>query len=310
MNQNPSQFLNAPTTSNQSTVLWVSYKHGRLTRTPSLEQFSSFNVTTLSLDNNRLIRIPPKSVNQLGSLVIFTASHNDISFVAEDAFRNLKNLKYIDLSSNSLHTLDFKLVLDAVNLVSLDVRNNSIKKLISPSVKIKTLEILDLSGNKIPDFPLEFFSAFPNLRHLNISYLDLGRLTADLFHGLANLKVLDASGNQLKSIDKRVVESLTSLNRLYLSDNYLTQIDFLGGLASLNSLDLSLNNLFSLGERQLNSNVQRLVVSHNHMEDLSHIFKVFDKLKVSQYYLITCFTNILSQVCYHHTTIYQIMYQP
>lgn len=285
MNQNPSQFLTAPTTSNQSTVLWVSYKHARLTRIPLLDQFTSFNVSTLSLDHNKLIRIPSKSVSQLSSLVIFTASHNDISFVADDAFRGLRNLKYIDLSCNSLHTLDFKLILDAVNLVSLDVRNNTIKKLVSPSVKIKSLEILDLSANKIPDFPLEFFSAFPNLRHLNISYLGLGRLTADLFHGLANLKVLDASGNQLKAIDKRVVESLTSLNRLYLSDNYLTQIDFLDGLSSLNSLDLSFNNLSSLGERLINSNVQRLVVSHNHMEDLSHIFKVFDKLKVSKYHL-------------------------
>lgn len=200
--------------------------------------------------------------------------------VAPEAFSGLRHLRYVDLSFNSMHILDFRLVLDAISLISLDVRNNSIKNLIAPSKKIPTLEVLDLSVNIIPDIPLEFFSSFPNLRQLNISHIGLDVLTADLFHDLANLKVLDVSGNSVKSVDKKVVDKLKSLNRLYLSENMLTDVDFVEVIPSLGTLDVSRNNLSALGDRPLSNSLQRLVVSHNNLTDLSHIFKVFNKLKV------------------------------
>lgn len=238
-------------------------------------------MTLLALDYNRLVYIPSGALSELLNLTIVTASHNDLRSVAPDAFSGLRHLRYVDLSYNAMHTLDFRLVLDAVNLVSLDVRNNTIKSLIAPSKKISTLEVLDLSVNNLPDFPLAFFSSFPNLRQLNISHIGLGTLTADLFHDLTNLKVLDASGNLVKSVDRKVVDKLKSLNRLYLSENLLTDVDFVQVVPALNTLDVSRNDLSFLGERPLSADVQRLVVSHNNLTDLSHIFKVFSKLKVS-----------------------------
>lgn len=279
--QNPNQFLNAPTPSNHSVVVWLSYRHAGLTSLQPFTQFQPFNVTLLALDYNRLVYIPSGALSGLLNLTIVTASHNDLRSVAPDVFSGLRHLRYVDLSYNAMHTLDFRLVLDAVNLVSLDVRNNTIKSLITPSKKISTLEVLDLSVNNLPDFPLAFFSSFPNLRQLNISHIGLGTLTADLFHDLTNLKVLDASGNLVKSIDRKVVDKLKSLNRLYLSENLLTDVDFVEVVPTLNTLDVSRNDLSFLGERPLSADVQRLVVSHNNLTDLSHIFKVFSKLKVS-----------------------------
>lgn len=273
-------------------MVWLSYRHAGLTSLQPFTQFQPFNVTLLAVDHNRLVYIPGGALSALPNLTIITASHNDLRSVAPDAFTGLPHLRYVDLSFNAMHTLDFRLVLDAVNLVSLDVRNNTIKTLVPPSKKIPTLEVLDLSVNRFPDFPLAFFSSFPNLRQLNISHIGLGTLTADLFHDLTNLKVLDASGNLVKSVDRKVVDKLKSLDRLYLSVNSLTDVDFVEVIPSLITLDVSHNNLSRLGERQLSSTVQRLVVSYNNLTDLSHIFKVFIKLKVSLSSTYDCLSSI------------------
>uniref|UniRef100_A0A1B6GM32 LRRCT domain-containing protein n=1 Tax=Cuerna arida TaxID=1464854 RepID=A0A1B6GM32_9HEMI len=277
--QNPNQFLNAPTTSNASVVVWLSYKHAGLTSLHPFTQFSSYNVTLLSLDHNKLVYIPPRGLTALKNLHTVTASHNDINSVAPDAFKGLKHLRYVDLSFNSLHLLDFKLVLDAVNLISLNLRNNLVKTVVAPELPINTLESLDLSVNKIPDFPLLFFSSFPKLIYLNISYNELGTLPADSFHDLSKLKVLDASGIQVRTLDRKVVENLKSLNRLYLSENFLSEATFVEVLPALTTLDLRHNNLTTLGDKLLSSSLQRLVISHNRLTDLSHVFKVFNQLK-------------------------------
>lgn len=265
---------------NVSTTVWLSYKNAGLTTLQPFAQFETLNITMLSLDHNRLVYIPPKVLSRLRQLTIVSASHNDIGSVAPDAFKGLRELRHVDLSYNSLYTLDFRLVLDAASLVSFDVHNNSIKSVITPNAKMPSLETLDVSANNITEFPSSFFSSFSNLLKLNISYNNLRTVTNDLFQELAALKILDASGNRIKSIDGKGLQHLASLNKLYLSNNRLSGLDFVEVLPKVNTLDVSNNRLSFLGERPLSSSVQRLVVSHNRLANLSHVFKVFDSLKV------------------------------
>ncbi|XP_054278721.1 leucine-rich repeat-containing protein 70-like [Macrosteles quadrilineatus] len=275
--QNANQLPNAPT-SNASPAVLLSYRHAGLTSLQPFTMFDPLNVTSLSLDHNKLVYIPPRALTGLRNLRSFTASHNDINSVAPDAFKGLKYLRHLDLSFNSLHNLDFKIVLES-SLVYLDVHNNNIKSVLNPETKITTLETMDLSENNITDFPLLFFTSFPNLRTLNISYNDLGVLSSDFFHELSELVVLDASGNYVKEVNRRVVESLKNLKKLFLSDNVLKDVSFVEVLPSLVVLDLSRNNLSFLGDRPLNQKLQRLSVSNNNLTDLSHVFKVFENLK-------------------------------
>jgi len=279
VSQSASQLPNAPNSSNASVSVLLTYRRAGLTSFPPFAQYEPFNVTLLALDHNRLVYIPPRALAGLTNLTTFTASHNDIGSVAPDAFTGLKNLRHIDLSFNSLHTLDFKLVVDSVNLISLDVRSNGIKSVLHPEIQFDKLTALDLSANNITDFPLLFFNSFPNLQTLNVSFNDLGSLSGDFFHELFTLRVLDVSGNYLKKVDKRVFDSLRNLNKLFLSDNSLGDVSFVEVLPALTALDVSRNNLTTLGDQPLSLKLQRLVVSHNRMEDLSHVFKVFANLK-------------------------------
>lgn len=100
---------------------------------------------------------------------------------------------------------------------------------------------LDLSGqglNKLPSYVLDETS----LEELNISHNNLtGALPAEIRH-LSNLKVLDASDNQMTGVPAEIGQ-LEKLEILDLSNNKLTGLPYeMGNLRNLKTLNLSGND--------------------------------------------------------------------
>ncbi|CAF0985589.1 unnamed protein product [Brachionus calyciflorus] len=124
-------------------------------------------------------------------------------------FNNLRNLFYIDLSSNLLTNLN-----------------------ISELILIENMSSLLLTSNKIKKLPV-----FPYLKLLNEAIFRnnlIEIIEKDTFSKLIYLEHLDLTNNCIHFIDMEAFQSNKMLNILNLADNYLSQIP---NISSLNNLE-------------------------------------------------------------------------
>ena len=139
------------------------------------------------------------------------------------------------------------------NLKEISFRKNLIKKLnFSFSFKfvLTNLETLNFKCNRI-DFidSFSFFSKFPNLQWLDLSFNNFFSLTNSYFRNLKQLKYLFLGKNQILTIQNETFTELKSLTHLDLSNNLLYD---------LNLIFLELSNL------------KELLLSSNKIEEITH----------------------------------------
>lgn len=280
--QNANQFLNNLSTADSASLaVWLSFEAANVTAIQRYPQFEQFTVTKLSLDYNSITSVPQKAFSRFKKLAILTLSHNKISSVSSESLIGMHNLKFIDLSYNGLKSFDFMLILDAINIESLDLSHNALAAIVPPeeATGLSTLQHLDLSLNSLSLPPVNAFASFPNLVKLNVSHNNISYLEADLFSFQSKLKILDLSGNVLKQIDLISMSKLTSLERLYLNHNFLSEVGFVRPIKTLQILDLSHNDFDSTENETVNANINRLIIQHNNLSDLNDVLQAFPNLK-------------------------------
>ncbi|GFP83629.1 probable LRR receptor-like serine/threonine-protein kinase at2g24230 [Phtheirospermum japonicum] len=110
--------------------------------------------------------------------------------------------------------------------------------------KLKKLESLDLSNNKITTLPNDFGS-LGSLKYLNLSFNQISGIIPSNIGNFGQLQRLDLSFNNFHGCIPEAISSLTRLQVLSLSNNQLDSIMPLGLLncRPLVFIDLSFNNL-------------------------------------------------------------------
>ncbi|XP_076655058.1 uncharacterized protein LOC143360254 [Halictus rubicundus] len=140
------------------------------------------------------------------------------------------------------------------------------------------LRKLDLSGNSIRKLMDRLLEAQPHLEELRLADNLLGDslnpiFSSNEFHGLKRLKLLDLSGNGLRSVEEGMFKGCESLEQLYLDRNEIATVPTasLKGPNSIRVLSLSGNVVGSLPRGAFSSiggSLLRLDLSNN---ELSHI---------------------------------------
>lgn len=102
--------------------------------------------------------------------------------------------------------------------------NDVREKLIEYANDNGSIHHLSLCHNNITDIPEDFFSAFPKLIVLDISYNDISSLHPNIFKYLGQLQGLNLSHNSLTSLPKDIFASLYSLEVLQLSYNKISSL--------------------------------------------------------------------------------------
>ena len=189
------------------------------------------------------------------SLENFTAE--DVGLLKFDLrLSRLKNLKSLDLSSNSIRELP-----DCINemkLTGLWLCQNQLERLpeaFGTGQLAKHLTDLDLSNNKISTLRIEFYG-FRELRHLHIFSNNITELHPSL-QLFQNIRTLNLSGNKLKSIPITIYK-LKNLDYLDITLNPFTN----DGVKS-NHGNVSLPSLFELAFRKLKSTPSRIELFRN-----------------------------------------------
>uniref|UniRef100_A0A670ZY64 Toll-like receptor 13 n=2 Tax=Pseudonaja textilis TaxID=8673 RepID=A0A670ZY64_PSETE len=181
----------------------------------------------LRLDNNLLTDIYNDSFSDLSNLQILNLRNNHVSVLFPGTFKSLGKLSILDLGGNNIHQLSKVSFEGLKNLSNLYLDNNNLQY-ISPSFFHpieKTLQVLDLMGNKI------YFISKNQLKQPPFG--NLGRVY--------DLKLQSQRPHGLRVIPSMFLKGLTSLRNLYLSENKILSIapDVFDDLGQLELLTLS-----------------------------------------------------------------------
>ena len=138
------------------------------------------------------------------------------------------NLKKLDISSTRIDPKDLVLLSQLKNLISLSVRNLSLKDLTFITQNIPNLVELDVSGNT----QIEDLSDIKNLKNLLVLKASgIGFTNFDQLAQITQINTLDISGNDLSKLADNDLQnlvnlySLTSLNvsNTHISDDFLNK---------------------------------------------------------------------------------------
>ncbi|XP_026875264.2 toll-like receptor 21 [Electrophorus electricus] len=182
------------------------------------------DLVTLRLDNNLLSDLYAESFEDLHSLKTLNLRNNRIAVIFNNTFHSLGNLTILDLGGNKIAQLMPQAFNGLDSLANLYLDRNRLEAIDDQQLGRlhRTLQVLDLCGNSICYYTKQPYSPFVNLTKL----IDL-KLDGQLPYGISILPSAFFRG-------------LTSLTRLYLSNNHISYFnaDIFDDLKSLTFLTL------------------------------------------------------------------------
>lgn len=171
-------------------------------------------IRRLNFRHNTIRKIEKGAFANLKLLESLDLSHNELEsgemhpavfegLYAPTAYEPIQNLKVLNLSHNSLHTLDPDLFEHFPNLEELDISFNPFK-------------VIDQNSEIA-------ISTIGRLTTLEMSDMELKTLPQNIFHAPRNLKTLDLSGNLFEKIPE-ALEHAIELVSLNIDDNVFVKI--------------------------------------------------------------------------------------
>ncbi|CAL8336136.1 leucine-rich repeat transmembrane neuronal protein 4 [Gadus morhua] len=203
----------------------------------------------LSLRYNNLLVLLPYQFAHLNQLVWLYLDHNAISVIDALAFRGIRRLKELVLSSNKIAHLENNTFGSIPNLRNLDLSYNLLQSL-QPGhfYGLRKLQNLHLRSNGLRQILVRTFLECRSLEFLDLGYNRLRSLNRTAFLGLLKLKELHLEHNQFSRIHFYLFPRLSNLQALYLQWNRIRAIN--QGLPwtwhKLLKLDLSGNEIQTL----------------------------------------------------------------
>ncbi|XP_039486592.1 insulin-like growth factor-binding protein complex acid labile subunit [Drosophila santomea] len=248
---------------------------------------------------NDILAITAKLMSGFANLEYANFSENLIAHKEPNAFKDMKKLRFLDLTTNYQENITLG---ENANLRFLSISNNNLRDFQWCHLRgLPKLEELHLHSNWLEHLDMGIFYALPNLRVLNVSNNNLFEIKRTLFmapgevapldlldYSSNNVKVLEDSVfcrlkklrtlnlwlNQINRIHPRAFLGLSSLQTLHLQGNKISLLpdDVFANLTALEKLDLSRNNIKKLGMRVFGESILRkltyLDLSNNYIAEL------------------------------------------
>ncbi|XP_075054674.1 transforming growth factor beta activator LRRC32 [Mixophyes fleayi] len=202
-------------------------------------------IKTLNLSNNHLHNITKNPLSFYSLTEILDLGNNKISFIQPDTFKDMVNLKEINLSNNYLDRYAY------YSLQSIGLLPN--------------VQKLDLSGNSLyTDMTGYFLENAPHLRYLSLSENSITMISPETFLGTPLLEEVDLRNNIIMDIEEGSFEHLSHLTKINLVMNSITCISEFN-LRQLHSLNLSKNSIqtFHTSESEEEYNLKYVDLSDN-----------------------------------------------
>jgi len=232
--------------------------------------------SVFSMPGSYSIIVPAVICNKFYNNIWIHLRSIGIKVVDYYAFRNCKNLQYVDLNSNEItdingmsftNNLQLTTLILSYNqlsslpesvfsklqkLTTLRLNNNKLSNLPQNIfVATKALKQLNLDSNQIAALPSKIFASLTNLQTLNMNYNKISNISVDWFKALGNLLTLSLDGNLIEDLPKNAFSPLKKITNIYLNNNKLKIIhsDSFGVLPSLTVIYLRNNEIDGFYEK-------------------------------------------------------------
>ncbi|OAD57105.1 Chaoptin, partial [Eufriesea mexicana] len=237
----------------------------------------------LNLSGNRLKCIDEFTFSQLGRLRTLNLAANRIESLNELAFHNSTQLQLLDLSENSIEVLNERTMEGLFRLKHLNLRDNrltSLPETIFDPTRVRFIESIDLSGNRLNEIPIRSLQRqVPFLSSLNLARNRMVELFSQEI--TSNVKELDLSDNPLsENAIKGILGEAKILRSLNLANTGINRLAVRLEMPFLKRLNLSKNSLTELKVITLERTtmLETLDVSRNKLSDFSSVNRVFQTL--------------------------------
>ncbi|KAG9269323.1 podocan [Astyanax mexicanus] len=228
------------------------------------------SLVILHLEKNSINRIPADALTPIRNLQYLLLHNNRLRArtIDRDAFRGLKRLHTLHMYNNLLERVPRGLPRRAKTLMILHNMISEISR--DDLINLHTLTELNLSYNRLTSAKLHR-EAFRKLRLLETMDLSGNKLQA-LPMGLPkSLQVLKMKDNQIEAVPEGALAGMAKLREFYLSNNQLKINSFYQGawqeLSSLTTLDLS-SNLLSHVPADLPESLEFIHLQHNRISSI------------------------------------------
>ncbi|XP_071362225.1 transforming growth factor beta activator LRRC32 [Trachinotus anak] len=173
-------------------------------------------------------------------------SRNQVQNLSLETLAYHTDFHHLNLHSNKIHFIQPGLFKDMTDLKVLDLSKNHLNVFALSKINIGPLtavESLDLSSNGLYTGMSDYFLAdSPSLANLSLDSNSITKIAQNTFNGSSSLKKISLHNNVILEIEDGAFDSLHNLTELDLSKNSITCItDF--NLHNLEVLNLSKNSM-------------------------------------------------------------------
>ena len=203
----------------------LNLSHNLIGEIEPLSQVKFYNLDKLKLSNNKIRNIEVFSKVLFINLTFLDLSKNEICEASKPlGFISIQKLLHLDLSHNSIKTIEGLNVGQYQNLITLELGDNKISNIdLLKYVFFGGLIKLSLYDNKIENGNVFIEVPFINLKELNLSYNKLENIEFINYISFKNLEKLDLNGNHINNLIPLNQLSLNNLKELELKHNQLKQ---------------------------------------------------------------------------------------
>ncbi|XP_058629142.1 toll-like receptor 13 [Onychostoma macrolepis] len=225
----------------------------------------------LDLSNNRLYSVPAV-VSSLPGLHFLDLTFNNIKNISRVDFTNCTQLRTLQIYGNDISFVEEFAFKDLKNLATLMIGSNRISFNGYFKRDLQKLESLDLSNNKLDSVHRGDFDSLKSLKNLSLPDNQISFIEAGSFNGLTNLIFLNLQSNKLSrsSINTNVFSRLPNLKTLLLNNNYISydSQDILAQPPFKHLRMLKTLNIFSQGHKGMRYLPSNLFQGLRYLEDI------------------------------------------
>ncbi|XP_053692574.1 toll-like receptor 7 [Sabethes cyaneus] len=243
----------------------------------------------VTMDNNtrkviqRGIKKPvAKHISASQQVVELSFQNVHLETLPTEPFRNVRNLETLTISGNNLQTIENDFFAFQNKLHRLDLTNNTLVSLNAlERSRFETLEFIDLSYNKLGTVSRQLLYVLQNVSIIRLENCDIYSWDCP---ANTRWKVLDLDWNHLTDITTKTFSGLEQLEALYLSHNNIRIVNpqAFEDLHHLVRLDLSHNEIFKLGHNLILPKAVEIINLANNsierwpFEKLSEVMRVIN----------------------------------
>lgn len=195
--------------------------------------------------NKKNVDFIPTNVAEIyPSLIAFEVFNCSLKSVSGNMFRELPDLRYLNLARNKIEAIESKVFQNQAKLEKLALGWNQIDFIDFQAFNsLTSLKNLYLHDNKIQSINENHFFGLENLENVNFDRNRIKVLNWDGFSRLRNLKKISFTSNNIETVRFSLVIQNERVEKIWLNENKIQYLDYhlFKGMRNLYFLNL-LNN--------------------------------------------------------------------